>query len=93
MFKKDARIKSKYGIHARPSAAIATVAINEFPNTSITIIDNEDNQQADAQSILSLLTMSLSCGKIVTVCASGKDEKKAVEKIVSIIETFEIEST
>jgi phosphotransferase system HPr (HPr) family protein len=91
MIKKDARIKSKYGIHARPSAAIATAAFNDFPDTSITIIDKESNQKADAQSILSLLSLALSCGKIVTVCASGKDEEKAVEKIVSIIETYEIE--
>jgi phosphotransferase system HPr (HPr) family protein len=93
MIKKDACVKSRYGIHARPSAAIATAAINEFPNTSITIIDNESNQQADAQSILSLLTMSLPCGKIVTVCASGKDEEKALEAIVAIIENFEVDAT
>jgi phosphotransferase system HPr (HPr) family protein len=92
MIKRDARIKSIYGIHARPSAAIATAAFKEFPNTSITIIDKESNRKADAQSILSLLTLSLSCGKVVTVCASGKDEEKAIEKIVSIIETFEVET-
>ena len=91
MFKKDACVKSQYGIHARPSAAIAKEAMDNFPHTDITIIDPDINQQGDARSVLELMMMALVCGKVVTVCAIGEDEEKAVDAIVTIIETFEVD--
>jgi phosphotransferase system HPr-like phosphotransfer protein len=37
------------------------------------------------------MMMALVCGKIVTVCAIGEDEEIAVNAIVAIIETFEVD--
>lgn len=90
MIRREAKVKSKYGIHARPSAAIAKVAI-EFPDTEILIIDTVDKQIASARSILDIMMLALFQDEIVIVSASGKDEEKAVSAIVDIIETFEVE--
>jgi phosphotransferase system HPr (HPr) family protein len=91
MIKKEAKVKSRYGIHARPSMAIA-VASKNFPDTSIRIINPENNQESDAKSIIELMMMALSCNDKVIVCASGKDEEKALETIASIIESYEVET-
>lgn len=90
MVRREAKVKSRYGIHARPSAAIAKVAI-EFPDTEILIIDTEDKQIANARSILDIMMLALFQDEVVIVSASGKDEELAVATIVGIIETFEVE--
>lgn len=91
MFIKKACVKSQYGIHARPSAVIATVASRDFPDTEIIIMDTDHDQQGRALSVLEIMMMALPCGTIVTVSASGKDEEKAVEAVVQVIESFEVE--
>lgn len=91
MVKKDAHVKSQYGIHARPSMAIAVAATNDFPRTKITIYCPSTKQTGNAKSILELLEMSLPCGAKVTVSASGENEEIAASAIVLIIESFEVE--
>jgi phosphocarrier protein HPr len=91
MYKKYAIVKSQYGIHARPSAAIALAVTNDFPGTEVALFDPITNQQADARSVLEIMMLALQCGVEVVVSAFGKDEEKAVEAIVGIIETFEVE--
>ena len=91
MYKKDACVKSKYGIHARPSAAIVVNVTKNFPETEVTIINSNNGRQADAKSVLEIMFLALPYGSIVTVSASGKDEEKAVNAVVKIIETFEVE--
>lgn len=94
MVKKEARVKSQYGIHARPSAAIAIAALREFTKTSISIYDPSTKKTCDAKSILELMMMAMPCGAEVVVSASGEskeEEAKAVDAIVLIIESFEVE--
>jgi phosphotransferase system HPr (HPr) family protein len=90
MYKKDAIVKSEYGMHARPSAFISTNATKLFPKTVITIEDKETGNKGTTDSILSLLTMALNCGKKVTVYAVGENEKEAAEFIANIIDTYEV---
>jgi|WetSurMetagenome_2_1015567.scaffolds.fasta_scaffold790838_2 phosphotransferase system HPr (HPr) family protein len=91
MIKKDARVKSQYGIHARPSAAIAIAATREFSKTKISIYDPCTKQTGDARSIIDLMMMAMPCGTKVIVSASGEDEEQAANTIVSIIESFEVD--
>ena len=87
-----ARVKSQYGIHARPSAVIATAAKDDFPKTEILLFKVNSEESAQARSVLEIMCLALSCGTCVIVQAVGEDENKAAEAIVNIIETFEIES-
>jgi phosphocarrier protein len=91
MFKKDARVKSQYGIHARPSAAIVLTITNDFPDTEVHLIDSKSSQQANARSVIEIMMLALQCGAKVTITAFGKDEERAVEAVVKIIESFEVE--
>jgi len=89
MIRKIACVKSRFGIHARPSAKIATMASESFPRTEITLID-KTSQKCDAKSILGLLMLAVPCGASVTICASGVDEENAANAIANIIETYEV---
>jgi len=84
----QATVRSKYGIHARPSMHLYKAA-EQFPDTEITITDLTNNTKAKADSILQLMLLSSGFGSIVSISASGGDEKKAAEAIAKVIETFE----
>lgn len=88
MITLQATVKSKYGIHARPSMFLYKVA-EQFPDTDITITDLTNNTKAKANSILQLMLLSSSYGSIVSICALGGDEEKAAKAIANVIETFE----
>jgi phosphotransferase system HPr (HPr) family protein len=90
MFEKKAIIKSKYGIHARPSAAICLIA-KKYPNTRIKLIDPDDGSAYDTLSILEILTINKMKGDVVIVQSYGINEHKATEEIVHLLETFEVE--
>lgn len=86
-----ARVKSLYGIHARPSAVIATAAKDDFPNTEILLFKVNSEEPARALSVLEIMSLALPCGAQVIVQADGENEDKAADTIVKIIETFEVE--
>jgi len=91
MVKKEVVIRSKHGLHARPSAKISELA-QFFGDTNIRLIDPSDGTDADAKSILSILTMTKESGQSVIVTADGPDEQKAVDEIVGIIDGFSVDN-
>jgi len=90
MYEINATIKSKYGLHARPSSKVSQTNINDFPDTKIILKNNITGIEADAKSITSLLILEINCGETVTIRTTGKSEKEAAEAIAFIIETFEV---
>lgn len=77
MTEKVIEITNKLGLHARAAAKLSHLA-NTF-KSDISLIYNND--EVNAKSLLGILTLAASIGNTITVVASGKDEKKAVEKI------------
>jgi phosphocarrier protein len=91
MFEATATVYSRYGIHARPAAAICSVA-KAFSDTKICLIDlGDDKQEINAKSILEILTMNKKCGDILIVRSYGKDEQRATEEIARVIREFEVQ--
>ena len=90
MYEINAIIKSKYGLHARPSSKITQANIDNFPNTRIILKDIVSGNEADAKSVTSLLCLALGCGETVMICTTGESEKEAAEAIALIIETYEV---
>ena len=80
MTKETIEIINKLGLHARASAKLSHLA-NSF-QTDIYLIYNGD--RVNAKSLLGILTLAASVGNTITIEASGSDEKKAVQDIVSI---------
>lgn len=90
MVKKNAIVKSQYGIHARPSMAIA-IAAQKFPNTVIRLTDTDSGNESDAKSILGIMSMGTSCGSKIIINASGNDEDSAAATIAELIESYEVD--
>lgn len=82
MFKKDAEIKNSLGIHARPASMIVKLASSFDSKVEL----EKNNVKVNAKSIMGVLMLASEQGDKVTVIAEGKDEKKAVESLIELIE-------
>ncbi len=80
MITKAVTIKNRAGIHARPAALIAQTA-NRF--ASEILIEREETR-INAKSIMGIITMAASYNSVLTICATGTDEKEAVEALEAL---------
>lgn len=85
MFKKDAVVKSKTGLHARPGSMVSEKAMNFDSEISLVFGD----KKIDAKEVLDVITSNINCGDKVSVEAEGPDEEQAVLELVELIETME----
>ena len=76
-------VRRKAGLHARPAALLVKTA-NKFKSD---ILVSKDDREVNAKSILSILTLEAKQGAVITVRASGEDEKMAVKAIQELVET------
>ncbi len=83
MEEKKVKIKNQTGIHARPASMI----VQKANNFSSDIFISKDNREANAKSIMGIMSLGISQSTKVTIKAKGEDEKKAVEEIVALIES------
>ena len=83
MTKKTLTIKNKLGIHARPAAMLAKTA-SRF-SSKVSIVKN--GQEVDCKSILGIMMLAVEFNTTITVTASGKDEKEAVNEIELLVES------
>jgi phosphotransferase system HPr (HPr) family protein len=86
MYSLNVTVLNKYGIHARPSAAIVREATKHESDIKITNL--KDNVKANAKSILELLLLCAFCNTELTVEATGNDEVEAVSKVVEVIKNL-----
>ena len=89
MVEREAVVKSRHGLHARPSAEITKTA-NKYGNTEVKIIDPDTTEEVDAKSILSLLTMEKMTGTHLIVKAIGPHEETAATEVARIINEFDV---
>ncbi|CAL4318173.1 HPr family phosphocarrier protein [Buchnera aphidicola] len=81
MFEKKIYINSPNGLHTRPAAQLVQEA--KKYNSKITITSN--GKTANAKSLFKLQTLGLSQGSKITLSANGSDEKKAIEKLSTLM--------
>lgn len=81
MTEKVVVITNESGLHARP-ATLFTQLADKF-SSKITISSGE--KQADAKSILTVLTLGATKGSEVVLKADGLDEAEAVEKLAEFL--------
>ena len=73
-------ITNKLGLHARAAAKLVQLS-SQF--TSRITLDKDD-QTADAKSIMEVLMLTGTKDSVVTISAQGKDEKDALNEVVSL---------
>ena len=82
MAERRLQVTSRLGLHARAAANLVRVA-SKF-KSSLTIQRIDGNAEADAKSILSILTLAASRGTDLRIVASGVDEQEAVDAVVGL---------
>ena len=83
MFTESIIIKNKTGLHARPATEFVKTA-QKFKSE---IIISKDLKQANAKSIVALLSIGASMGCTVNITARGEDENLAVAALIKLIES------
>ena len=82
MAERKVQVTSRLGLHARAAANLVRVA-SQF-QSSLTLQRLDGNAEADAKSILSILTLAASRGTDLKVVAHGDDEQEALDAIVGL---------
>ena len=76
-------VRHKVGLHARPAAMFVSTA-KQFKSD---ILVGKGDMEVNAKSILSILTLAVNQGTVITVKANGEDEEKAVKVLQQLVET------
>jgi len=76
-------VHHKVGLHARPAALFVQTA-KQF-GSDIKVIHGQ--QQANAKSILSVLTLGANQGAVITVRAEGHDAEEALAALEKLIKS------
>lgn len=76
-------ITNKLGLHARASQRLSQLA-NKFRST-ITVSKLGEVEEADAKSILSLMSLGVPRGQTVRIRVSGEDAEEAMAAVVDLV--------
>jgi len=85
VYKRTATILNKSGLHARPASDFVKEAA-KF-NSKITIKRLDEDEEANAKSIVFLLSLGISQGTEVEISALGDDEQQAADALAAMIES------
>jgi phosphocarrier protein len=83
LIKKKITITNATGLHVKPAGVLCDNAVRF--ESSIRFIYNE-NCEASAKSILSVLAACIRCGDEIELICEGSDEEEAMETISSLFE-------
>ena len=77
-------INNRSGLHARPASVFAKEA-NKY-KSDIKIISNKNKKEANAKSIIDILSLTATRGQSLELVAEGEDAEEAVKNIQSLVE-------
>lgn len=80
---KEVVILNKTGLHARPAAMF----VKEASKFKSEIKVEKDGRQANAKSIISILSCGLEHGTKIKLIANGEDEAEALDALAKLIES------
>lgn len=83
MVKKTVTVKNKTGLHARPAAMFVKTANKYESNIQI----EKSGKKVNAKSIMSVMSLAVRPNTEITIYAEGKDEAKALEELVALIDS------
>lgn len=84
MVSSDVTVKGSTGLHARP----ATLLVKKASSFKSDVFIDIDGKQANAKSLIGVLSLGVKSGAVVKITTSGADEKYALEEILKLIESL-----
>jgi phosphocarrier protein len=83
MVKREMAITNNIGLHARP----ATFFIQKANTFKSSVWIEKDDRKVNAKSLLSVLSLGIAKGMVVTLIADGVDENEAVDGLINLVQT------
>ena len=83
MKRAEVTIANRLGLHARPSAALTQLATR----FSSDVFLSKGTRRVNGKSIMGVMMLAAAQGTVIVVEADGKDEDKAIDAIVGLIES------
>ena len=74
---KAVRIQLSSGLEARPVAMLVQVASQHDSSVYL----ESEGRRVNAKSIMGMMSLVLTAGDSVTICADGEDQEKAIAKL------------
>ncbi len=78
-------VKNETGLHARP----ASMFVQKAAKFKSVIKLQKEGKEANAKSIISVLSLGASKGSQITISCTGADEKEALEALVELLDNLE----
>jgi phosphocarrier protein len=80
-------VDNNVGLHARPASLFVQEAAKYTSDINVYCQDPEtkEDRNANAKSILGVLTLGVFQGTEITITATGEDEEKAVAALVALV--------
>ena len=75
-------IQNKTGLHARP----ASLFVKKASGFKCSVKLKKDDNEVDAKSMLSVLTLGAGKGSTVIVTTDGEDEKEAMAELIKYLQ-------
>ena len=86
MITKKYVVKCETGLHARPASEL--VKLTQCFECKLNIMNTDNDMDADAKSIIEILSLGADKGANIIFKAEGPDESKAIEEIVSLLDSI-----
>ncbi len=86
VFEREIMVDNSMGLHARPAAQLVRIASGFDATMSVEKLD-EDGEQADCRSVLSLLMLAAGKGTRLMLRASGPQAEEAFRAAVEFFES------
>jgi phosphotransferase system HPr (HPr) family protein len=83
MRERRVTVQNTLGLHARAAAQL--VRLSSSFSSKITLARADNSSEADAKSILSVLTLAASVGTELILKAEGSDEEEALHALENLI--------
>jgi len=81
MMEKNVRVENSHGLHARPAAEF----VKRASGFSSDIRVRYKEKEANAKSILNILSLGIDQGAEVTLLADGADSQDAVDQLATLL--------
>ncbi len=81
MIEQKVKIQNSLGLHARPSAQFVKIA-SRFKSD---VYLSKNDREVNGKSIMGVMTLAAEMGSILTIKVDGRDEKKAMEALVDLV--------
>ena len=87
MYRQTTTVINRTGLHARPAMEFVTLAKTFQSRLTLRSLSDPSQHEANAKSIVHVLSLGLGAGTQIELTADGPDEQSAVTALIALIDS------